>query len=49
VVWQGDEFAPMRPTVLKRRYRTRQEALTGLQDLALTINLSGPPLTSPSG
>src|SRR6478672_11555407 len=45
VVWQGDEFAPMRRTVLKRRYRTRQEALAGLEDLAVTINLSGPPLT----
>jgi hypothetical protein len=37
VVWQGDEFAPMRRTVCKRRYRTRQDALAGLEDLAVTI------------
>jgi hypothetical protein len=45
VVWQGDEFAPMRRTVCKRRYRTRQDALAGLEELAVTINLSGTPLT----
>jgi len=45
VVWQGDEFAPMRRTVRKRRFRTRQEALAGLQDLAVTIELTGSPLT----
>jgi len=43
-LWQGDEFASKRRTLLKRRYRTRQEAITDLEDLAMTITLSGPPL-----
>ena len=49
VAWQGDDLAPKRRTVLKRRYRTQHAATAALDELAATIARSGPqspPLTT---
>ena len=43
VAWQGDDLAPKRRTVLKRRYRNREAATAALDELAATIARSGPP------
>ena len=43
VVWQGDDIAPKRRTVVKRRYRTATAAIEALNDLAVTIVRYGLP------
>ena len=45
VAWQGDDLAPKRRTVLKRRYRNQEAAIAALDELAATIARSGPPST----
>lgn len=41
VVWQGDEIAPKRRIVVKRRYRTQALATAALEALAVEIARSG--------
>ena len=37
VAWQGDDLAPKRRTVLKRRYRNQEAAIAALDELAANI------------
>lgn len=48
VAWQGDNLAPKRTKVLKRRFRDPQAAVAALDDLAATIARSGPPSAEPN-
>ena len=43
LVWQGDDIAPKRTKVWKRRYRTQAAAVEAVEDLAATIARSGLP------
>jgi hypothetical protein len=43
VVWKGDQIAPKRNTVWKRRYRSQAEAVAALENVAATIARSGQP------
>ena len=43
VVWQGDEIAPKRTVVLKRRFRSQAEAVAVMDELATRIARSGLP------
>jgi hypothetical protein len=45
IVWRGDWVARKRTTVVKRRYRTKVEAIAAWEDLTTTITRSGPPET----
>jgi hypothetical protein len=43
VVWQSDDIAPKRKVVVKRRFGTYSAAVAALEELAWTIERSGPP------
>jgi hypothetical protein len=43
VVWQGDDIAPKRKVVMKRRFRSPAEAVAVMDEVATRIARSGLP------